>query len=351
MEPLKTISDRQGHILGLIRLEGRTTSSVISSAFADVTLLTIKRDLSDLVKKGYLAVEGRGRATSYVTTATNRLFVPVDAHAYCATEQDKRKGYGSFDTSLIAALPYTIFSVEERRDMDSATRAYFDRAIGLTSVLQKKELERFVIDLSWKSSRIEGNTYTFLDTERLLKEGVPGKDNTPDETHMILNHKAAFDFVLAERARFAGVPEVAAIEELHRLLVADLGVERGLRKSMVRIGGTNYRPLDNPFQLQEALRDLLEHVGATTDPYTAALYALAGLSYIQFFEDGNKRTARLTANAVLLSRHAAPLSYRSVDEIVYREATLVFYETHSLMPLKELFMAQYLFAAEQYGII
>ena len=163
-----------------------------------------------------------------------------------------------------------------------------------TAILEK-ELERFIIELSWKSSRIEGNTYTLLDTERLLARGIEAPGHDRNEAVMILNHKEAFKFV---------------------------------RK--------------------EAVDALCRAVSRIESPQGKALVALLGVSYIQPFEDGNKRTARLIANALLLAGGCSPLSYRSVDENAYREAILVFYELNSLIPFKKIFVEQYRFAAETY---
>jgi len=101
-------------------------------------------------------------------------------------------------------------------------------------------------------------------------------------------------------------------------------------------------------QIEEAMEDLISTVNSLEDPFSKALVTLAGLAYIQPFEDGNKRTSRLSANAVLLAHKCAPLSYRSVSEVSYKEATLVFYEKNSLVSLRDIFMEQYLFACENY---
>ena len=123
----------------------------------------------------------------------------------------------------------------------------------MSPALHQKELERFVIELSWKSSKIEGNTYTLLDTERLIREGIPAADRSRDETTMILNHKKAFDFALAHKDMYRGDLTHASIEHIHRLLVEDLRIEIGLRRAPVGITGTVYRPLENQFQIREAM--------------------------------------------------------------------------------------------------
>ena len=140
------------------------------------------------------------------------------------------------------------------------------------------------------------------------------------------------------------------LEELHAILVKDLTVGLGLRQKPVGVLGSIYRPLDNIHQINEAIDILGRTAAKTTNPCAKALLALLGLSYIQPFEDGNKRTARLFGNALLLAHGLAPLSYRSVEESDYREAMLVFYELNSMLPFKRIFIGQYEFAAKNYAV-
>ena len=128
-------------------------------------------------------------------------------------------------------------------------------------------------------------------------------------------------------------------------------MKNNLRSRPVGITGSIYRPLDNEQQISEAVNSLSVAVSKMPHGYAKAFVALLGISYIQPFEDGNKRTARLMANAILLAHNLAPLSYRSVEEKSYREAVLVFYELNSLIPFKKIFVEQYDFAARNYSAI
>lgn len=167
---------------------------------------------------------------------------------------------------------------------------------------------------------------------------------------MILNHKEeAFQFIREHSALFTELTR-ANIEQVHKLLVQGLNVSHGLRSKPVGITGSIYRPLDNLHQVGEAVYRLSSAVAKMDTPYGKALLTLLGISYIQPFEDGNMRTARLMANAILLANRCAPLSYRSVDKSEYCEAMLVFYELNSLLPFKQIFVDQYTFAAENYLI-
>ena len=147
------------------------------------------------------------------------------------------------------------------------------------------------------------------------------------------------------------VYESGIIEEIHKILVKDLNVNYGLRERAVGVTGSIYKPLDNMHQIKEAIESLCKTVNSIESPYVKAMTALLGLSYIQPFEDGNKRTSRLIANAILLANTCAPLSYRSVDEDEYREAILVFYELNSILPFKKIFIEQYIFATNNYAVI
>lgn len=214
---------------------------------------------------------------------------------------------------------------------------------------RKKELERFTIELSWKSSRIEGNTYTLLDTEKLILENKEAVGKTKEETQMILDHKEAFQLVYENKNLFKEITR-RNLEETHKLLVKNLSVGLGLRKSPVGVSGSRYRPLDNIYQIEQALNDLAKTIKRLKTPYAKAMMTLLGISYIQLFEDGNKRTGRIMADALLMADNCAPLSYRSVNEKNYKEATLVFYELNSITSFKKIFIEQYEFAAQNYSV-
>jgi Fic family protein len=188
-----------------------------------------------------------------------------------------------------------------------------------------------------------------LDTERLLKEGIPSLKNSKEETQMILNHKIAFDFVREHTPDAQMQVSRSYIEHVHGLLMKDLLTDSGLRRSTVGITGSTYRPLATVYQIEEALEALITKINVCESVFDKALVALIGISYIQPFVDGNKRTARLAANGILLAGMCAPLSYRNVDERQYRAALLTFYEQLSIVPMQNIFREQYLFAVENYS--
>ncbi|KKT87078.1 MAG: Fic protein [Microgenomates group bacterium GW2011_GWA1_Microgenomates_45_10] len=345
-------SQIQQKIIDILLEEGALSSSDIHAALKrrgeDRSLVTIKRNLSGIVKEGVAIVSGAGPATSYTISPIGRLFADVDAKQYVATEPDKRYGLTRYNFELIPAMPNSLLSDREIETLEKATVEYHKRTLDLPPAIQKKELERLVIELSWKSSKIEGNTYTLLDTEKLILEGKEASGHPKSEATMILNHKDAFTFVHQHTKEFQNLTR-DNLEEVHRVLVRDLGVRFGLRSKPVGVLGSIYQPLDNAYQIGEAVDNLSDAVSHMQTPYEKALIALLGISYIQPFEDGNKRTARLMANAILLAHNRAPLSYRSVDEEEYRATLLVFYELNSLMAFKRIFVSQYDFAARNYA--
>lgn len=347
---MSQLNQRQNNILEKITIAEAVSSSGVLRLFKQkVSLVTIKRDLENLVELKYLERKGKGRGTVYEKTILGMLFTPVDASKYNEIEPDLRTGNSGFNFSLFEKFPEVIFFEEEEEMLENATSNYKKKIKDITLTIQAKELERFIIELSWKSSKIEGNTYTLLDTERLLREGIPAKGHAENEAIMIINHKKAFSFILEnmEHLKKNGIT-ANFVEKIHELLTVDLGVSKGVRKGLVGIIGTKYKPLDNNYQIHEALESLYSTVHRAKNPYSKALITLLGISYIQPFEDGNKRTARLLCNAMLLSENCAPLSYRSVSETDYRESILVFYEKNSLIPMKKIFIEQYLFSADNY---
>ena len=209
------------------------------------------------------------------------------------------------------------------------------------------ELERLAIDLSWKSSQIEGDTYSLLETERLLKDRETASGKTKEEAVMLLNHKEAIDFIVAN-PDYLETLTVAKLEGIHSLLIKDLGVDKNIRKRRVGITGTNYRPLDNEFQIREALELMCEIINKENNVFVKSLYSLVFLSYIQAFNDGNKRTARIVSNAILISKKYCPMSFRTVDTIEYKKAMLVFYEQNNIYPFKNIFLDQFEFAVNNY---
>lgn len=350
---MTTISTKQQTIIGIFLEKGGIQSSDVYEEVTKLgektSLVTVKRMLSEMASEGILEVSGSGRSTGYHISPKGRVFAEINSKEYISAEPDKRFGLSRYNFDLLSSIPEEIFTDEELKRLKNATIEYEKRITDLPAAIQKKEMERLIIELSWKSSRIEGNTYTLLDTEKLILENKEAPGHSKKEAQMILNHKDAFNYIHKNSAQFKTLTR-KNLEELHAILVKDLSVGLGLRKKPVGVTGSKYLPLDNIHQITEAVENLSATVTRITTPYAKALVALLGISYIQPFEDGNKRTSRLMANALLLSHSLAPLSYRSVDENEYREAVLVFYELNSLVPMKKIFINQYEFATQNYAV-
>ena len=275
---------------------------------SEVSLVTVKRELTELKSLNLLALSGAGRSIVYSISTKGRIYSNLNAHEYCNIEPDKRIGLKSYNFDLFNHINEDIFLDFEIDELNKATEIYKNNIKSISNTLEEKELERFIIELSWKSSKIEGNTYTLLDTEKLISKGIEAEGHNKLEASMILNHKYAFKKIRENIHEFMNI-KLSVIEEIHKILIKDLNIDHGLRNKAVGVTGSIYRPLDNIHQIKEAIETLCEIVNKMKSPYSKALVMLLGLSYIQPFEDGNKRTSRLIANSIL---KPAKLSGRKV---------------------------------------
>jgi len=343
------LPEREKHILALLQEGKAATSGEIVAALDGVSLATVKRDLARLAAENLVVSSGKGRGTRYAVSQAFLLLGPVDVEAYFAREADERQIIRLFNWDLLRkVLPMTkLFTAGESARLHALQNTFSENLSTLGSTGYRKEMERLAIDLSWKSSQIEGNTYSLLETERLLKEKQTAAGKTQEEATMLLNHKAAIDFIV-ENPDFVKPLSVAAIEDIHAMLVKELGVERNVRTRRVGISGTNYQPLDNEFQIREALSATCDLINAREDAFEQALLGLSLISYIQPFMDGNKRTARIMANALLMANGYCPISFRTVDSVDYKKAMLVFYEQNSISSFKRIFIEQFEFAVNTY---
>ncbi|MCR4564748.1 MAG: Fic family protein [Bacteroidales bacterium] len=310
---------------------------------------TVKRILASLVESKEVIVSGQGRATRYSVSPQAHVTMELNIDTYFEKEMDEREVQTSFNFGLInEILPQVEVFTEEEKKLLGELQAQFTKNLeGITPTEYRKEMERLGIDLSWKSSQIEGNTYSLLETEKLLKEKQTASGKTKEEAVMLLNHKDALDFILAEPEYLQEI-SIRRIEELHTLLVKELEVDKGIRKRRVGVTGTNYRPLDNEHQIREALEDTCRLINGKVNIFEKALLALVLLSYIQAFSDGNKRTARITSNAILIANHYCPISFRTVDSVDYKKAMLIFYEQNNISAFKKIFIDQFAFAVQTY---
>jgi len=314
-----------------------------------VSYATLKRLLSKLISSNYISKKGQGKGTKYFISPAYQVIQPIDIDKYYEKEIDERQIKEGFNFQIINEVlsKHSVFTDAELQKLNKLQEIFKNNISQLTEKEYKKEFERLAIDLSWKSSQIEGNTYSLLETEKLLKEKETAAGKTKEEAVMLLNHKDALDFII-ETPDYLYPLSVSKIEDIHSILVKELDVERNLRQRRVGISGTNYRPLDNQFQISEALQDSCNLINGKRSVFEKALLALLLISYIQPFMDGNKRTARIVSNAILMNEKYCPLSFRTVDSIDYKKAMLLFYEQNNISNFKEIFINQFEFAVNTY---
>lgn len=326
-----------------------SSKEVYDGLDSDIAYATIKRTLKQLLQENLIVTEGKGKGTRYFISPSYKLLYPISVNEYFKLEQDQRNINGDFNLSLINDILANtkLFTTDEQQHLAALHEQFQRNVSSLSPVEYSKEQERLAIDLSWKSSQIEGNTYSLLETERLLREKETAEGKPKDDATMLLNHKEALNFII-EHPDYVVPLTVSRIEDIHSILIRDLGVNRNIRSGRVGITGTNYRPLDNEHQIREALNDMSDLINTRESAFEKALLALVLLSYIQAFADGNKRTARIISNAILIAHQYCPLSFRTVDSVSYKEAMLIFYEQNNISAFKKIFMDQYEFAVKTY---
>ena len=217
----------------------------------------------------------------------------------------------------------------------------------------RKIHERLLIDLSWNSSRLEGNTYSLLDTQRLIELGEAAEGNDARETQMILNHKAAIDLLVA-RAEHVGFNRYTILN-LHALLaenlIGDSGAWGRLRSSGVDIGGSSYHPIEVPQIIEECFQQILDKAAAIPDPFEQAFFVLVQLPYLQPFLDVNKRVSRLAANLPLIRGNLCPLSFVDVPTKAYVDGLLGVYELNRTELLRDVFCWAYERSCARYSVV
>ena len=302
-------------------LNGLTQSSQIAAQPNAPDVRSVQRALQRLIELGLVTKEGSTNNPHYNSVYENVLRADVPAKLF---DNDQRPD-SQYRFQFIDWL-----SSLSGNDID----ALFPYKIEVAdSKMSSKDLEHLTVELSWKSSSLEGNTYTLLDTQLLITEGVRAKNRTEFETQMILNHKDAIAFIMTNLDLFNGSISFATLEELHKIIGKNLGIESGVRKKLVGITASNYKLLSGPQQLREQADMILTVISKASQPYCRALLALSLVPYLQTFEDGNKRTGRMLANALLLATVGRGFSLRKTDARSLAIAYLSFYEFSSLRSL------------------
>jgi len=322
---------------------------------------TLQRRLTALIGTNLIRKEGDRSATKYFPLETD-------------IEPDKDIDHPIFSNNSLKALKYLELPIHSR-EIVSYNRAFLDeyvpnetnyvplearkrlREAGVrldrelsAGTYAKQICERLLIDLSYNSSRLEGNTYSLLDTEKLVVEGIAAEGKIHEDSVMIMNHKEAILFLVENAEEIELNP--FTIFNLHNLLSQDLLTNPescgDIRKIEVNIGKSTYKPLNNPHLIKEYLELLLLKARKIEDPFEQSFFVLAHMSYLQAFEDVNKRTARLTSNIPFIKENLCPLSFIDISRNDYSAAMLIIYETNNVAPMVELFCYAYLRSCEQY---
>lgn len=308
---------------------------------------TVWRALKRLVDEGQLEVSGRGRATEYTIAGS------ATVKAHLQTPYNQRPPVAYKPEFLDAYIPgRTFYLPQADRDRLHAAGQPVGGPIQ-AGTYARRILEQLLVDLSWASSRMEGNTYDILQTERLIRfgEAAAGKDRK--EALMILNHKEAIEYVVDNLGTITlARPDMFNIHALlSEGLLADPGMAGRLRSAPVGISHSSYRPLDDGITIEEEFNIILQKAQEITDPFEQSLFLLVHIPYLQGFVDINKRTSRVASNIPLLKADLAPMSFLAMDDAAYIDGLIGIYELNNVALLREVYVESYLASAEKYRVL
>lgn len=328
----------QSRILNFVAKNKIASTGDIEKHLQTVTRPTLSRYLRELKDNGILESIGEGRGSKYIVSSNGIKSYPFDVSVY---EQPFETQYHiPYNIHLFSYVSTnTFFSPEEEKILHDVSIRFAEWNKKSEPEYKKLAFERCAIEFSWKSSKIEGNTYTLLETENLIKNREEAQGKSHDEAVMILNQKHVFDLIYSDSV-FKTISSATLID-MHKLISKDLGIPVGLRRAQVGITGTQYTPLTVPALIEEALEDLFALTNVITHPVEKAIIALAGIAYIQPFADGNKRASRHFANYILHLHELPPVAWRTVNEIEYKKAMIAFYELGNIGPIKAMWIMHY----------
>jgi hypothetical protein len=356
--------------------EGASVDEIATVLDMALPRRTLQRRLALLVNRNELVRQGRGRATRYrVPVVADKRTVVGQLRAGNAQLVGERyvevSSQGEEIKRVVRApiqqrtpVGYNRSFLDDYRPNESfylppeARQHLFDlgrseqdaRPAGTHA---REIFNRLLIDLSWNSSRLEGNTYSLLETERLLQRGEAAEGKEAWEAQMILNHKRAIELLVDQAEEVAFNPYT--IQNLHALLADNLLEDPQalgrLRTISVGIKGTVYEPLAVPQLIEECFRQILETASMIDDPFEQAFFVMVHLPYLQPFEDVNKRVSRLAANIGLIRGNLCPLSFVDVPERAYVDGLLGVYELNRVELLRDVFVWAYERSAARYSAV
>ena len=332
-------------------------------------LRTLQRRLASLVSQGRLHILGQGRSSRYqiplkkdsrpsglIQTKPSRIPLSGDAEdikkMVCRPVME-RVPVGYNRDFLDGYHPGRTYYLPPDMRQHLHDQALSREEVHPAGTYIRRIFDRLLIDLSWNSSRLEGNTYSLLETERLLEMGEAAQGKNVRETQMILNHKAAIE-LLVNQAEEIGFNSYTILN-LHALLADNLLEDSRacgrLRSIPVGIGGSVFHPLEIPQLIQECFQQVLYKAGAIDDPFEQSFFALVHLSYLQPFEDVNKRVSRLAANIPFIRQNLSPVSFLDVPEQEYIEGVLGVYELNRIELLRDVFVWAYERSCARYSAV
>ena len=356
-------------LLNSIQVSGSgLTLAELLTAHTDIARRTAQRLIATLIESGQVTAEGEGRARRYFgvgsETGTGILparadsfprFIPLSADsqgilAYIDQPPEARKPVGYQRDFLDAYRPNETWYLSEslRRQLHKMGRtADVDEPAGTYS---RAILNRLLIDLSWASSHLEGNTYSRLDTRELILHGEAAGGKAVIETQMILNHKTAIELLVEniDSAEFNRYTLMNLHSALAENLLPNAADEGRIRQHAVDIGKSVYRPLSTPRQIEDALDALLNKARQIGDPFEQSFFMMVHLPYLQPFAGINKRTSRLAANLPLFRGNLCPLTFLDVPERAYSRAILGVYEMTRVELLRDLYVWAYERSTQEY---
>ncbi|WP_211665319.1 Fic family protein [Leucothrix arctica] len=353
--------------------ESLSAQQILAQLGNGLPLRTLQYQLKKLVQQQSIVQTGKGRATKYslpshsypsieprqadlVNESDEPFTVSAEAkqsQSYLRQAINKRKVVGydyDFLNSYRPNVSNYLTDSERKHLKDIGSQKIAPQPAGTYA---KHIMNRLLIDLSWNSSRLEGNTYSLLDSRRLIDFGQIATGHKPLEAQMILNHKDAIEFLVnsAEDISFNRYTLLNLHALLANNLLADTKAAGRLRHIPVGIEQSAFLPLEVPQLINSYFDQLLATAAAIKDPFEQSLFAMVQLPYLQAFDDVNKRVSRLAANIPLIKHNYAPLSFVEVPEKLYVEATLAVYELNDTRLLKEVFIWAYERSAERYAAV
>jgi len=359
------LNPNKNSLLNIIRSYYAPIPMAVLKKHLAVPERTLRRWLSQLAQENLINAIGEGKGRKYsiwqaeeiktlLHTEESHPFFTADSAMLLAKIQApllRREPCAYHEAWLNAYIPNQTFyldSAQRQQLYENGKRLSQELPAGTYA---HKIFNRLLIDLSYNSSRLEGNTYSLLETQKLILEGKFAIDKLDAESIMILNHKEAIKFLVEGISRLE--INVNNIRSLHYLLADGLvpsGTAGQVREDAVRISGTTYTPIENSAKLEQLLENIADKAKHIHDPFEQSFFLLVHLSYLQAFIDVNKRTARLAANIPLVQHNLVPLSFNDISKEDYISAMLVIYEFNEVAPLAELYIWSYLRTCKQYTV-